>query len=100
MRERALQPELHGVVRWRRNLVGRAQQGLPESVPGTKSTDAGRGVAAAHGFAVVEPQPLAKRKCPAPSVIRNRLACDHLRLRDEALVQAVERIEHKVCMVA
>ena len=49
---------------------------------------------ASTGLAVVEQQPVAQAHRPAQPVVLHLMALDHLRLRIELLVAAIQRLEH------
>ena len=100
MRERLLQPEHDGLVVGRGELVGHAHQQLTEPVAGTEAADAGGDIPTADRLAVMEAQAAAEFDGPAPPVVLDRMTRGHLGTDGEALVEAVERVEHEVTVIA
>ncbi len=95
-----LQADDEGPVVRRLQGVGARHQGLSEAVALRPAPDRRDAVAAPHRLAVVESQALAQPEGPAPPVLLDRVALDHLRLRRELRVEAVELVEHHERVVA
>jgi hypothetical protein len=65
-----------------------------------KAADAGDDVACQHRLRVVKPQPLAQCQGPDQPVLLDLMPLDHLRLRRPIRIDAVQRVEDEIGMIA
>jgi hypothetical protein len=100
MREGPLQAEPHGLVVGRGQLVGRRHQRGRKADPRREAADAGDDIARQHRLLVVKAQPVAQPQIPGQAVIVDLVAGDHLRLGLPVGVDAVERVEDEIGIVA
>jgi len=98
-REGSLHAEADGAVIGGRDLVGCRHQQLAETVPRTPALDAGHAIPCQHRRAVMEDQAGPQRDAPALLVGIDLPAFGHLRLREQVLVQAEQRVIDQVGVV-
>ena len=81
-------------------FVDHGEQRGAEGVARAPAAQAGDHVAGEHRRAVVEAQAVAQGHGPEQAVLADAVAGDHLRLRAELLVDAIERVEDQEAVVA
>ena len=99
-RERLLQPDADDTIRRRRHLVRPAHHRAAERIALTPAQNARDAIAREHLLAVMEAEAVAQRKLPDQAVALDRVALDHLRMRLEIRVQAVQQVVDHVAVVA
>jgi hypothetical protein len=100
MRKRPLQAEPYGAVVGRRQFLGRRHRRVGERDPHGKPTDAGNDVACQHRLFVVKAQTVAQLQVPDQTILFDVVALDHLWLRRPVRIDAVERVEDEISVVA
>ena len=89
-----------GALLGRGKLVGRRHQSGDNADLRREAADAGDDIARQHRFLVVKTQPVAQFEGPGQPVIFDLVTRHHLRLRLPLGVDTVERVKHKIGVVA
>src|ERR1700731_2719225 len=100
MRKWPLQLESHGAVIGRRQLVGRCHQRPREAEALSEAADAGDDIACQDRFIVMKSEAVPQFEIPDQTILLDLMTLDHLRLRHPARIEAVKRVEDKICVVA
>jgi hypothetical protein len=100
MRKRPFQTEPHGAIVGRRQFLGCGHQRVGEAAARGKAADAGDDVARQHRLLVVKAQSVAQCQGPGQPILLDLMSLDHLRLGCPIRVDAVERIEDEISVIA
>ena len=98
--ERRMQPELNGAVIRCRQVGRNGEKGLAKAVPHAPPLDAGHAIPGQNGRVVMKAQAVPQRQTPEFAVVPGRVPGQHLQLRAELLILAIERVEHGKGVIA
>src|SRR6266404_1814975 len=100
MWKRPLQTESHSAIVGRRQFLGCGHQRIGKAHARGKAADTGDYVACQYRLLVVKAQSVAQCQSPGQPILLDLMSLDHLRLGCPIRIDAVERIEDEISVIA